>query len=179
MLSIYTLANGATQDCGLAQKRALPLSYNITARLDLVYFGFQQPSRKMACDLAPNCSFVFCYFSCNLPEDMIEVDIIMCTLWGIHTFRKDRNTQISKCSPWGMEVRPFPALGKKMRDYMEVRQAIANSFSSNRSDPSRPNPSPLVKWPKATPAKKRTKGNIENLLKPIKVNAGYYLPAFQ
>ena len=155
------------------QKRTLAVSNYVKARLDLVYFGFQQPSRnsiihhryssrKMAFDLAPKCSFHFGYFSCNLPNDMIDVNI-----------RKDRSTQISKCSSWGMEVRPFPSLRKKMCDYIEERQAIANSFS-NRSHHSRPNPSPFAKQTKATPAKKR-----RVVAKPRKVNVRYYPPAFQ
>ena len=132
----------------------------------------------MASDLAPNCSFLFGCFLCNLPEDMIDVKITMYMLQGIPTFSKDRNNQISKCSPWGIEVRPFPSLRKKMRDYIEERQAIANPFS-NRSYPSKPNPTPFAKQPMATLAKKRTKCNIEKLSKPRKVNVAYYPPAFQ
>ena len=109
----------------------------------------------MACDLAPNCNFLFGYFSCNLPEHTIDVDITIHTLKGIHTFREDHTTQISKCSPWGLEVRAFPSIGKKTRECMEKRQALANLFS-NRSYPSRLNPSLFAKQPKATPAKKRT-----------------------
>ena len=127
----------------------------------------------MACDLAPNCNFHFSYFSCNLPEDMIDVDITICTLKGIPTFRRDCTTQISKCSQWGSEVRLFPSLRKKMRQCIEERQALANPFS-DRSYSSRPNPSPFAKWPKATPAEKRTM-----VAKPRKVNVGYYPPAFQ
>ena len=67
-------------------KRTLALSYYVKARLNLVHFGFQQPtrncirhhrysSREMVCDLAPDCSFLFDYFSCNLTGDTIDVDI--------------------------------------------------------------------------------------------------------
>ena len=30
-------------------------------------------------DLAQNCSFLFSYFSCNLPENPIDVDTTVCT----------------------------------------------------------------------------------------------------
>ena len=126
----------------------------------------------MAFDLAPNCSFLFGYFSCNLLQDIIDVNITICTLKGIHTFRRDCTTQISKCSPWGLEVRPFPSL-QKMRDYIEERQAIVNPFSS-KSYPSGHNPSPFVQWPKATTTKERTV-----VANPRKVKVGYYPPAFQ
>ena len=64
----------------------------------------------MACDLAANHNFLFGFFLCTLPEDMINVDIKVHTLWGIHIFRKDRNTLMIKCSPLGTEVKPFPSL---------------------------------------------------------------------
>ena len=135
----------------------------------------------MTCDLAPNCYFLFRYFLCTLPEDMIDVSITTQMLKSIHTFRKARGTQTSRCSPWGMEVRPCPSLGKKMQDYIEERQATGNPFS-HKSYPFRPNPTPFVKWPKSTPAKKRTvvsKCNINKLSQPRKVNVGYYAPAFK
>ena len=67
----------------------------------------------MACDLEPTCNFLFGYFLCTLLEDMIDADITMHMLKGIHTFRKEINMQISRCSPWDMEVKPFPSLRKK------------------------------------------------------------------
>ena len=90
----------------------------------------------MACDLAQNCSFLFRYFLCTLPEDLIDIDITVHMLKGIHTFKKD-STQVSRCSLWGLEVRPFPSLRKKMQAYIEERQNIANPFTY-RSYPSRP-----------------------------------------
>ena len=99
------------------QKRTLTISYHVKARLDLVYFGIQQSLRnsirynryssRMACDLEPTCNFLFGFSSCTLPEDTTDVDITVCTLKGIHTFRKDQSMHISRCSPWGIEVKPF------------------------------------------------------------------------
>ena len=70
----------------------------------------------MACDLEPKCNFLFGFFSCTLPDDMINVDIPAHNLKGIHTFGKDRNTQISRYSPQDMEVKPFQALWKKVKE---------------------------------------------------------------
>ena len=106
----------------------------------------------MACNLATNCNFLFWLFTCSLLEDTIDVNLMVHTLRGIHTFRKDRNTQMSKCSPWGTDVKPFLCLQKKMMEYLRQRQAIANPFA-NRSYHSRPKPSPFAKRPKATPVK--------------------------
>ena len=83
------------------QKGTLAISYYVKARFDLVFFGIQQSSkkqyktyhiyfqRKMACNLAPTCSFLFRYFLCTLPEDMIDIDITVYMLKGICTFMKD------------------------------------------------------------------------------------------
>ena len=134
----------------------------------------------MACDLEANCNFLYGLFLCTLPGDTIAVDMTVHTLKGIHTFRKDRNTQISRCSPWGLEVKPFPSVQKKMKDYIKEHQAIANPFV-NKSYPSRPKPPPFSKRPKATPVKRSnlvTRCNIEKLSKLRKVNVGYH-PKFQ
>ena len=42
----------------------------------------------MACDLAPQCNFLYEFFQCNLPEDTIDVEVTVRTLRGIHNFRK-------------------------------------------------------------------------------------------
>ena len=107
----------------------------------------------MACNLAKNCNFLFGFFTCSLPEDTNDVDLMVCTLKGIHTFGKHRNTQMTKGSPWGTKVKPFLSLQKKMMEYLRQRQAIANPFA-NRSYPSRPKPSPFAKSSKATPVKR-------------------------
>ena len=107
---------------------------------------------EMACDLEPTCNFLFGFFMCTLPEDMNDVDITVHTLKEIHTFKKNRNTQISRYNPCSMVVKPFPSLWKKMKDYIKERQAISNPFT-NRSYPSRSKPSPLPKDPKLHPQK--------------------------
>ena len=48
----------------------------------------------MACDLNLQYNFLYRYFTCNLPEDKIDVEVTIHTLKGIHTFRKDCNTQM-------------------------------------------------------------------------------------
>ena len=83
----------------------------------------------MPCNLAPACNLLFGYFSCTLLEDTIDVNITVHMLKGIHTFRKDWTMQVSKCSPWGRGVKPFPSLKKKMKDYIEECKAIANPFT--------------------------------------------------
>ena len=42
----------------------------------------------MACELSANYDFIFGILSCNLPEDTIDVDLKVHTLWGIHPYKK-------------------------------------------------------------------------------------------
>ena len=78
--------------------------------------------------------------------------------------------QVSNCSQWGMGVKLFPR--KKMKDYIEEHQAIVNPFNP-RSYPSRSNPSPFTKQPKATVVKRNamvTKCNNNRLANPRDIN---------
>ena len=128
----------------------------------------------MACNLELTCKFLFGYFLCTLPEDMIDIDITVHIMKGIHTFRKDQSMQISRCSLWGMGVKLLPSLRKKMKEYIKECLTIANPFN-HRSYPCRPNPLPFTKWPKATPVKRSTvvtRHNIENCQKPRNINVG-------
>ena len=89
----------------------------------------------MAWDPAPQWNFLYWFFHCDLPEDTIDVEIIVGPLRGIHNFRKDHATQSSMSHPWGTQVKPFPSLFKKMEAYMEERQNIVNPFFFNPVTP--------------------------------------------
>ena len=54
---------------------------------------------EMACELSMQHDLVFGILKCTLPEDTIDVDLKVHTLWGIHTYGKDKSTQIIKCNP--------------------------------------------------------------------------------
>ena len=54
---------------------------------------------ERACKLSTQCDLIFGILRCTLPEDTIDVDQKVCTLYGIHTYKKDRSTHVIKCSP--------------------------------------------------------------------------------
>ena len=86
---------------------------------------------------------------------------------GIHTYKKDRSTQVIKCSPWGTKVKPFASLQKKMVEYLRCRQITATSFSNRSYQPR----------PKATAIRRcklvnLTRPNREKLFQPRKVKIG-------
>ena len=78
---------------------------------------------------------IFGILKCNLPEDTIDGDLKVCTLRGIHTFIKDRITQIIKCSPWGTNVQPCPSLKRKMMQFMRCRRTITTLFANRYFHP--------------------------------------------
>ena len=127
---------------------------------------------EMACKLSADCDLTFGILSCNFLEDTIDVDLKIYTLQGIHTFKKDWNTQVIKCSPWGMDVKLFPSLQKKMVEFLRCGQIIATSFANRSYQPR----------PKATAGRRcnlvtLTRQNREKLSQPRKVNVGHFPPA--
>ena len=83
---------------------------------------------------------------------------------GMHIFRRDRMTQVIKCTPWSRRLCPHPTIIKKMKTFLEAEgkmglipvQALANQFR-----PPLPETNPNVrrndvaeKRKRATPKKK-------------------------
>ena len=131
----------------------------------------------MACNLEANCNFLYGFFSCTLPEDTINVDITVCTLKGIHIFKKHRNIQVIKCSAWTSKIKPFWSLQCKRAEYLRQREATNNPFA-NSSNHSRMKPSPFVKRPKAIPTRicpLVTGPNVEKLSKQGRLTWGTIL----
>ena len=101
------------------QKRALALSHYVKARIHLVYAGFQQSSRdniktyqiffqKMTCDLAPQGNFLYVFFQCALPEETVDMEIMVQTLAGIHNYRKDHTMERSYVHLMGFMTQTLP-----------------------------------------------------------------------
>ena len=80
------------------------------------------------------CDLVFGFSKCTLLEDMIDVDLKVCMLKGIHTFKKDNKSQTSRC-PWGAEVQPFFTLRKKIIEFMHKRQTTTIPYTNKTYQP--------------------------------------------
>ena len=63
------------------------------------------------------------------------MDLKVCTLKGIHTFRKDYKSQMTKCSPWETEVQTYPPLKKKVVEFMRCWQTITTLFANRPFQP--------------------------------------------
>ena len=74
----------------------------------------------MACILRPECNFLNRYFRCLLPLETVDVEVKVKMIRGIHTFRRDRMSQIIKCNPWSTKLHPYPSLFQKIKTYLEL-----------------------------------------------------------
>ena len=74
----------------------------------------------MACILKPECNFLHGYFRCLLPIETMEVEVKVKTIRGIHTFRRDKTTQVISCNPWSTRLCPYQSLIRKMKTYLEL-----------------------------------------------------------
>ena len=83
-------------------------------------------------DIRSECDFLFNNFQCALLEDMIDVEVTIWTVDGIHTYRRDRTTRAASYSPWSRQVKPFPSLRKKIAEYQEEKRRNFNPFTPAR-----------------------------------------------
>ena len=120
------------------EERTITLSHHTKTRILLVHLDFQhsrncisQPRyfSRMNFDLRAQCDFVFHNFSCALPKDMIDIEVTIQTVDGIHTYRRDGITQVASYSPWSRQVKLFPSLRKKMPN---MKRRSFNTFTQVR-----------------------------------------------
>ena len=74
---------------------------------------------QMAFILHPECNFLHRYFRCQLPKETVNVEVKVKTTQGIHTFRRDRTSQVINCNPWSTRLHPYPFLIWKIKTYLE------------------------------------------------------------
>ena len=74
----------------------------------------------MACLLQPECNFLQGIFRCKLPVEVVDVEVKITSMQGTHIFRRDKTTQLIKCTPWSTWLHPHPTFIKKMNTFLEV-----------------------------------------------------------
>ena len=111
----------------------------------------------MACILQPKFNFLHGYFRCCLPVEVVGIEVKITSMQGTHIFRRDRTTQLIKCTPWSSGLCPHPTI-KKMRTFLEVKgklgpipQSQSNQYRPPQSD-TNPN---IRKATKTTEKRKR------------------------
>ena len=75
---------------------------------------------NMACLLQPECNFLHRFFRCKLLVEVVDVEVKITSMQGMHISKRDQTTQLIKCTPWGTELCPHPTIIKKMKTFLEV-----------------------------------------------------------
>ena len=112
----------------------------------------------MACLLQPECNFLHGFFRCKLPVEVVDVEVKITSMQGMHIFRRDRMTQLIKCTPWSMRLHPHPTIIKKMKTFLEVEGKmgpIPAPVPSNQFRPPLPETNPNVRKNDVTEKRKR------------------------
>ena len=78
----------------------------------------------MVCLLQPECNFLHRFFRCNLPVEVVDVEVKVTSMQGMHIFRRDRTTQLIRCMPWTTKLWPHPTIVKKMKIFLKVEKKM-------------------------------------------------------
>ena len=78
----------------------------------------------MACILQPECNFLHGFFRCKLSVEVVDVEVKITSMQGTHIFRRDRTTQLIKCTPWSTRLCPHTTIIKKMKTFLEVENKM-------------------------------------------------------
>ena len=112
----------------------------------------------MACLLQPECNFLHGYFRCKLPVEVVDVEVKVTSLQGIHIFRRDQMIQLIRCIPWTAKLCPQPNIVKKMKTFLEVENKMGPIIPGTASQfrPPLPETNPNVRKSDADKRKRVT-----------------------
>ena len=102
----------------------------------------------MACLLQPECNFLHGFFRCKLPVEVVDMEVKIISMQGMHIFRRDRMTQLIKCTPGSTRLHLHPTIIKKMKTFLEVEgkmEPIPVPAPSNQFRPPLPETNPNVR----------------------------------
>ena len=85
------------------------------------------------------------------------MEVKITSMQGTHIFRRDRMTQLIKCTPWSMRLSPQPTIVKKMRTFLEVEGKMGPipQPASSQYRPPHLDTNPHVRKDKAAEKRKR------------------------
>ena len=84
----------------------------------------------MVCLLQPECNFLHGFFRCKLPVKVVDVEVKVMSMQGMHIFRWDRTTQLIRCMPWTTKLHPHTNIVKKMKTFLEVENKMGPIISA-------------------------------------------------
>ena len=110
----------------------------------------------MACLLQPECNFLHGFFRCKLPVEVVDMEVKITSMQETHIFRRDRTTQLIKCTPWSTRLHPHPTIIKKMKTFLEVEGKIGPiPTPGSQLRPPLPDTNPNIRKDTVTERRKR------------------------
>ena len=112
----------------------------------------------MVCLLQPECNFLHGFFRCKLPVEVVDMEVKITSMQGMHIFRRDQMTQLIKCTFWSMRLHPHPTIIKKMKTFLEAEGKmgpIPVPVPGNQFRPPLPETNPTVRKNDVTEKRKR------------------------
>ena len=64
------------------------------------------------------CNFTLGFVTCQLPEDMVDVQVQIRPHRGTHTIKEDKEYHFLKFKPWENTPKPFKALQERLSHYI-------------------------------------------------------------
>ena len=119
----------------------------------------------MACLLQPECNFLHGFFRCKLLVEVVDVEVKITSMQGTHIFRRDRTTQLIKCTPWSTRLCPHPTIIKKMKAFLEVEGKMG-PIPTPGSQFRPPLPDPNLNIRKDTVTEKRKRATPKKKFRP-------------
>ena len=112
----------------------------------------------MACLPQPECNFLHGFFRCRFPVEVVDGEVKITSMQGMHIFKRHRMTQQIKCTPWSMRLCPHPTIIKKMKTFLEIEGKIGPipvPALGNQFRPPLPETNPNVRKNDVTEKRKR------------------------
>ena len=111
----------------------------------------------MACLLQPECNFLHRFFRCKLPVEVVDVEVKVTSMQGMHIFKRDKTTQLIRCMPWTTKLCLQPNIVKKMKTFLEVENKMGPIIPALVSQfrPPLPETSPNISKGDSTEKRKR------------------------
>ena len=97
------------------------------------------------------------FIRCKLPVEVVDMEVKVTSLQGMHIFKRDRTTKLIRSMPWATKLHPHPNIIKKMKTFLEVKNKMKPIIPALVSQfrPPLPETSPNIRKGDSTEKKKR------------------------
>ena len=78
--------------------------------LQILHFRYGMPTSTRV-------QFSTLFFRCKLTVEVVDIEMKITSMQGMHIFRRDRTTQLIKCTPWSTRLCPHSTIIKKKKNF--------------------------------------------------------------